>query len=69
MQERIRQLVLVWCVLSAAGFAQEPPAVSNAEPVAEWSFDEGSGGLASSLGGWRPVGVHGAPGLQSAGPR
>ena len=69
MHERIRQLVLVWCLLSAAGFAQEPLVSADLEPLAEWRFDEGAGGLVSSLGGWRPADVHGAPGLQSAGPR
>lgn len=69
MQVRIRLLMCVWCMLSAAGFAQEPLVSVEAEPVAEWRFDEGSGGLSSSLGGWRPADVRGAPSLGSAGPR
>ena len=69
MCERIRRLVIVWCLLSASGVAQESAAAAGTEPVAEWLFDEGSGGLASSLGGWRPADVRGVPVLQSAGPR
>ena len=45
MCERIRQLVIVWCVLSIPGMAQEPLVSADTEPVAEWRFDEGSGGL------------------------
>ncbi|MFN5075852.1 MAG: hypothetical protein ACK5MO_09700, partial [Planctomyces sp.] len=69
MCERIRRLVVVWCLRSASGVAPESAATAGPEPVAEGVVDEVSGGLARSRGGWRPADVRGGPVLQSAGPR